>query len=427
MAEGISAKLSWALSKAIKGARPDGQGSRSLAAATVTRKDPDGTVWVRMAGSDIDTPVNGLTTSSVSAGDVVQCQIDGTALSVTGNATDPAAGVSKTSQIATNIVRPVRVMAGTAQGIAKAAEKVAKAINQHFWLADDGIHVTQVTQEDWSDSTGESYQSGPNVLINSVGQLFRDGLNNLLTMTTESGARALTIWDGLGNEAANVLAYFGEVMRIGRESDANICVTSDSIQFNDGTDGIAEIKSSTTTAGANVATFETMHKKSGVSGARLQLVGDDTTNDQQAELCALSSARIGVEVTDSLDTRGDVTATSFANVSAAAVTLTDTTSSSDVTVYMSDLLGVAQARSGQVGQTNTVPAGGYVDVPVTFGHTYGAAPAVVVGLYSTSTAAAIGSISVAVTSVTTTGFTARLFNAGTTDRSPGFYWIAMGK
>ena len=211
MADVISAKTAWALSKLIKGKDKKQLGART---ATVTRVDPDGTAWVRMAGSDIDTPVNGIMTASVKAGDVIQCSIDGTALSITGNASDPAVGASKASQIVNAVVRPVSVAVGTAHGIAKAAEKVASAINQHFWADTSGVHVTQATQEEW-----ESQQSGPNVLINSLGQLFRDGLNNLLTITTESGARALTIWDGAGNAAANVLASFSaDLVELGRNS-----------------------------------------------------------------------------------------------------------------------------------------------------------------------------------------------------------------
>ena len=83
-------------------------------------------------------------------------------------------------------------------------------------------------------------------------------------------------------------------------------------------------------------------------------------------------------------------------------------------------------RRGVVGQTNSVSAGGYKDVSVSFGHTYSSAPTVVVGLNSSSTSSDLGQCSVSVASVNTTGFTARLFNNSGTNRSPGFYWIAIG-
>lgn len=106
----------------------------------------------------------------------------------------------------------MRALADSAKTIADAAQAVAEAVNQHFFADTNGIHVTEATQEDWNAN-----HSGANVLINSLGQLFRDGLNNLLTLTTEDGARALTIWDGLGNAAENVRARFGTTIRLGSD------------------------------------------------------------------------------------------------------------------------------------------------------------------------------------------------------------------
>lgn len=102
----------------------------------------------------------------------------------------------------------------SATEVADAAQAVAEAVNQHFFADTNGIHVTEATQEDW-----DANHTGANVLINSIGQLFRDGLNNLLTLTTENGARALTIWDGLGNAASNIVARFGSTIQFGSDTD----------------------------------------------------------------------------------------------------------------------------------------------------------------------------------------------------------------
>lgn len=111
----------------------------------------------------------------------------------------------------------MRALANSAKTIANAAQAVADAINQHFWHDDNGAHVTEATQEEW-----EQNHSGPNSLWNSLGMLFRDGLTNLLTLTTESGARALTIWDGLGNAAGNVVASFsGTEVSLGANSTSS--------------------------------------------------------------------------------------------------------------------------------------------------------------------------------------------------------------
>lgn len=71
----------------------------------------------------------------------------------------------------------MRALANSAKTIANAAQAVAEAVNQHFFADTNGIHVTEATQEDWDES-----HTGANVLINSIGQLFRDGLNNLLAL-----------------------------------------------------------------------------------------------------------------------------------------------------------------------------------------------------------------------------------------------------
>jgi len=78
----------------------------------------------------------------------------------------------------------MQVQVDNAETLAQQAEAVATATGQHFWPDTDGVHVTEVTQDEWNDSTGTSYHSGANVLLNALGQLFRDGLNNLMALTT---------------------------------------------------------------------------------------------------------------------------------------------------------------------------------------------------------------------------------------------------
>ena len=83
-------------------------------------------------------------------------------------------------------------------------------------------------------------------------------------------------------------------------------------------------------------------------------------------------------------------------------------------------------QSGRISSV-TVPNGGYKDVGVTFPKAFYAAPIVVVGFETESTAGAFGKCTVAVTgTVTTTGFTARIFNGDTSNRNPRVSWIAVG-
>lgn len=120
----------------------------------------------------------------------------------------------------------MRALANSAKTIADAAQAVAEAVNQHFFADTSGIHVTEATQEDWDEN-----HTGANVLINALGQLFRDGLNNLLTLTTENGARALTIWDGLGNAAGNIRAVIGETIQLGKASGSHVTIDDDSMEY----------------------------------------------------------------------------------------------------------------------------------------------------------------------------------------------------
>ena len=93
---------------------------------------------------------------------------------------------------------------------------------------------------------------------------------------------------------------------------------------------------------------------------------------------------------------------------------------------VSDIPTVPEIRRGRIAGT-TVAANAYVDVPVLFDADMGAIPNVVCGVDSNSTAGAIGSITAAVLtgSVTVSGFTCRIFNAGTSSRIPAVQWIAV--
>lgn len=71
-----------------------------------------------------------------------------------------------------------------------------------------------------------------------------------------------------------------------------------------------------------------------------------------------------------------------------------------------------------------VSANSYKDIAVSYGKTFASTPTVVVCLSSTATAGAIGSITACPINETTTGFTLRVFNAGTSARSPAVRWIA---
>ena len=73
----------------------------------------------------------------------------------------------------------------------------------------------------------------------------------------------------------------------------------------------------------------------------------------------------------------------------------------------------------------SIATGTYADVTVTFGTAFNSAPHVVACLSTTGTAGNIGNVTVAVHSITTTGFTIRVFNNRGGSLSPAVEWIAI--
>ena len=155
------------------------------------------------AGSVSSASLEGGTTHSVTAtAEDDACLPDGT----------PAHNVSAaTAAISVTVSEGVESVAA----IAQEALDVAEATGQHFWSDTDGIHVTEVTEDEWSDSTSPNYHSGANVLLNALGQLFRDGLNNLLAIMPSG----IAIYDGNGNAQTNIVASFTQsLIELGKNS-----------------------------------------------------------------------------------------------------------------------------------------------------------------------------------------------------------------
>lgn len=125
----------------------------------------------------------------------------------------------------------MQVQISDAETLAEQAEAVATATGQHFWSDTDGAHVTEATREDW-----ETTHTGANSLWNSLGMLFRDGLNNLLAVLTSG----IAIYDGNGNAASNILAEFmSDHVRVGGNvpvGSGGTDVAGAAVQFFDQTD-----------------------------------------------------------------------------------------------------------------------------------------------------------------------------------------------
>ena len=119
---------------------------------------------------------------------------------------------------------------------------IANAINQNFWTDTNGVHVTDVSKDDWNDavaaafsglSTNNQYH---NILMNSLGVLLRSALNNLVSLS-RSG---MTIYDGTGNTISDILAIFGSTGASFREGGkTRVTVTSQGLTVYDNSGSVS--------------------------------------------------------------------------------------------------------------------------------------------------------------------------------------------
>ena len=94
---------------------------------------------------------------------------------------------------------------------------------------------------------------------------------------------------------------------------------------------------------------------------------------------------------------------------------------SKVTRQLSDM------QCGRITTLGEVSSNNKKDVTVTFAKAFSKTPNVVACFESSSTAYGFGRMTCGVLSVSTTGFTVRVFNADTSPRSPYIQWIAIAK
>lgn len=112
-------------------------------------------------------------------------------------------------------------------GKGDAMQEAINATQQYFWTDSNGIHVTQVPQDDWTDQDSPSYHSGPNVLLNSLGMVFRSGMTALASFTT-SAVEFFT-------SGVSVASFGSALARIGIESGYHVEVNNSGFKVTDGT------------------------------------------------------------------------------------------------------------------------------------------------------------------------------------------------
>lgn len=193
------------------------------AAAVVTRVDGS-TVWVKLAGSDIETPIK--RTIDAKAGDSVQVRVSGGTAWINGNQTAPPTDDTLAREAKQKAEENTRTLETTTQ-VLEGVQKIAGNTNQYFWHVqsggDTGAHITEKPQNEF---VADPDNGGGNLLARSNGIAVRNGLAELATFD-DSG---VAFYDGNGSAAANVLASFGDSgMRVGRVGYTNIQVAPTSV------------------------------------------------------------------------------------------------------------------------------------------------------------------------------------------------------
>lgn len=212
MADELSGAVRRALADAVRGV-VGGRATVTRGTGTYVRTDADGTGWVLMAGADEPTPVNGRALIDAEPGDSVQWELDGTALSVTGNATTPAVGTRQvTREVAPVAERTEVAIEDAAQALEDAANAAGTATKYITDITDSGIWVTP---EDAKPEDGAAVSTTSGWHIADALELFRAGASvfkvwvesnmTKLRIGDESGKHLLMDGDGISLKSAAAL------------------------------------------------------------------------------------------------------------------------------------------------------------------------------------------------------------------------------
>ena len=122
------------------------------------------------------------------------------------------------------------------QTVSMDVAQIAAANNQHFWDDTNGIHVMDSTKSAWQTEYAKSNHgelSNPtiskpwhNILMNSLGILLRRGVIDMASLSRN----AIAFYDGVGNNAENVMALFGvDGAQIGRTTEKHLMLNADGV------------------------------------------------------------------------------------------------------------------------------------------------------------------------------------------------------
>ena len=299
---------------------------------------------------------------------------------------------------------------------------------------------------------GVAYNTTPSIYFNSSSDVYAfrngefqklDSVAKYITAITDSGIRvhaktnptanyAAVDADGMDVVKGGVsVAKFGETARLGVESGYHTEVTSTGMRVSDGTDDVVRIHSEVLPEGGRWATLD-IGKYADGTGTSVGGSTDDHTEDdyvyhsRSAYLTASASTESNgawVEAWAEHASTWDEDSTGI-TLRGDQLDLFGPNGEGYGSVSMENAGKVISTQSGMVSQSISAAANAVTTHTVTFPNPYDVAPIVVACFYSTSSAAAFGGLSLAVSAITTTSFTVKIFNNTSTGRSPGLFWIA---
>lgn len=245
--------------------------------------------------------------------------------------------------------------ASEAAQIAVEAQTVANAINQHFWVDTDGAHVTEVTKDEWNDTTGSRYHTGSNSLWNSLGMLFRKGLTNLLAIVTSNtggNVTGVSIYDGQGNGSNNIVALFGSSgFQVGRTRESHLIGDYHSMKLVD-------------KDGSSYFDVADLRDESGNATITDSFAGDGTTAIFYLGITAASTSytvkRNGTTVTSGITKTTTSFTFSTAPASGASITATYTVTSQNAKYYTLGTRGSGNVGGMSVSEGSGCVASGFL-------------------------------------------------------------------
>ena len=134
-------------------------------------------------------------------------------------------GASGSGDVTMTLAVDAADAAAAAEEAAAAAQEIAEATGQHVWEDTDGLHVTQAEKDAFLQTP-----AGRNILMNALGILIRDALQ-YRTVVHDEG---LTVYDGQGNNASNVVAnILRDLITLGYPDDTHAEIDYHSLQLID--------------------------------------------------------------------------------------------------------------------------------------------------------------------------------------------------